>query len=61
VEMESAALYMTAARLGKRALTICTISDHIYRPEALTSDEREKTFTKMMEIALNTAVRMENI
>jgi len=61
VEMESAALYMTAARLGKRALTICTISDHVYRPEALTSDEREQTFTKMMEIALNTAVKMEKI
>lgn len=58
VEMESAALYMNAARLGKRALTICTISDHIYRPEALSAEERERSFTQMIEIALDTAVRM---
>lgn len=58
VEMESAGLYMNAARAGKRALCICTISDHIYRPEALSSEDRQNSFTQMMEIALDTAVRM---
>ena len=59
VEMESAGLYLNAMRAGKRALAICTISDHLYRPESLSSDERETSFTQMMEIALDTAVRME--
>jgi len=59
VEMEAAGLYMTAARAGKRALCICTISDHIYRPEALSAEERQLSFTQMIEIALDTAVRME--
>ena len=58
VEMESAALYLNAARLGKRALAICTISDHLVTGEETTSAERQTTFTKMMEIALETAVRM---
>ena len=58
VEMESAGLYMNAAAAGKRALCICTISDHIYRPEALSSEDRQNSFTQMMEIALDTAVRM---
>ena len=58
VEMEAAALYMNAAKAGKRALCICTISDHIYRPEALSSEDRQNSFTQMMEIALDTAVRM---
>lgn len=58
VEMESAGLYMNAARAGKRALCICTISDHIYRDEALSSEDRQTSFTQMMEIALDTAVRM---
>lgn len=61
VEMEAAGLYMNAARAGKRALCICTISDHIYRPEALSSEERQLSFTKMMEIALDTAVKMNNL
>ena len=59
VEMESAALYMNAARLGKRALTICTISDHIYRPEALSAEERERSLEQMIKIALDTAAEME--
>ena len=59
VEMESTALYLNAARLGKRALVICTISDHLVTGEATTSEERQTTFTQMMEIALETAVRME--
>lgn len=58
VEMEAAGLYMNAARLGKRALAICTISDHIYRPEILSAEQRQTSFTRMMEIALETAVRM---
>ena len=56
VEMEAAALYMTAAYTGKRALAICTVSDHLFTGEALSADERQKSFTEMMEIALNVAV-----
>lgn len=58
VEMESAGLYANAAYAGKRALCICTISDHIYRPEALSSEDRQNSFTQMIEIALDTAVKM---
>lgn len=58
VEMEAAGLYMTAARAGKRALCLCTISDHLYRPEELSPEERQTSFTKMITIALDTAVRM---
>ena len=53
VEMEAAALYMNAARAGKRALTICTISDHVLLGEETSPEEREKTFTNMMEVALS--------
>ncbi len=60
VEMEAAALYMTAARAGKRALAICTVSDHILTGEALPAAERQTSFTDMMEIALRTAVSMNN-
>ncbi len=55
VEMESAGLYANAARFGKKALCICTISDCPLRGEFSTADECEKTFTSMMEIALNIA------
>ncbi len=58
VEMESGALYLNAARAGKRALCILTISDHIYRPEQLTSEQRQTGFGKMIEIALETARRV---
>ena len=58
VEMEAAALYMNAAAAGKRALAICTVSDHIIRGEALDADSRQNTFTDMMEIALNVAISM---
>lgn len=58
VEMEAAGLYMNAAYAGKRALAICTVSDHIVRGEALDSDARQVSFTEMMEIALRTAVKM---
>ena len=60
LEMEAAALYMNAARYGKRALCICTISDHIITGEVTTSDERQNAFTTMMKVALDTAVAMEN-
>ena len=55
VEMEAAGLYMNAAALGKKALCIATISDHIYKGTALPPEAREKTFTDMMEIALGLA------
>jgi purine-nucleoside phosphorylase len=58
VEMEAAALYMNAAKAGKKALAICTVSDHIFKGESLSSDERQSSFTQMMEIALATAVRL---
>ena len=58
VEMESAALYMTAAKLGRRALAICSISDSIVTGEALDAKERQTTFTAMMRIALETAMKM---
>ena len=55
VEMEAAALYMNAAKAGKKALCMLTISDHIYTGEALTAEERQLGFSKMMEIALELA------
>lgn len=58
VEMEAAALYMNAARLGKNALCILTISDLLSTGEETTSAEREKTFTDMMEVALETAIEI---
>ena len=58
VEMEAAGLYMNAAAAGKRALAICTVSDHILRGEALDADARQNTFTDMMTVALNVAVSM---
>ena len=58
VEMESAALYMNAARSGKKALTICTISDHILTGEATTAQERQTSFTDMMKLALETAIKL---
>ena len=56
IEMEAAALYMNAARAGKNALAICTVSDHLLTGEATTAEERQTTFTDMMEVALETAV-----
>ena len=55
VEMESAALYLNAARTGKNALAILTISDCIFTGETTTSAERQTAFTNMMEVALETA------
>ena len=58
VEMEAAALYMNAAHLGKRALAICTVSDHLLTGESLDAEARQNSFTEMMEIALNTAIKL---
>ena len=56
VEMESAALYCNAARAGKKALCICTVSDSfLYPEENTTAEERETSFTAMMKIALELA------
>lgn len=58
VEMESAALYMNAARAGKNALCICTISDSLITGESTTSDERQTSFTDMINLALETAISL---
>ncbi len=58
VEMESAALYMNAARLGKEALCICTVSNHLLTGEETTALERETTFKDMMSVALETAAKL---
>ncbi len=55
VEMEAAALYMNAARAGKKALCILTISDHVFTGESLSAEDRQLTFRDMMEIALEIA------
>ncbi|MGN0493653.1 MAG: purine-nucleoside phosphorylase [Acutalibacteraceae bacterium] len=55
VEMEAAALYMNAARAGKRALCICTVSDSLITGEATTAEERQNSFTDMIKLALETA------
>lgn len=59
VEMEAAALYMNAAFAHKRALAIMTVSDNLATGEATTAEERQNSFTQMMEVALDTAVRMD--
>ncbi len=59
VEMEAAALYMTAARAGKNALCLCTISDHIVNDEPeLSAQERQEGLLRMIEIALDTAAML---
>lgn len=60
LEMEAAALYMNAARYGKRALCICTISDHVLKGVETSSQQRQTSFTQMMKIALDVAKAMEN-
>jgi purine-nucleoside phosphorylase len=56
VDMESSALYTLAAKHGRKALTICTVSDHVVTGEATTAAERERTFAEMVEIALTAAL-----
>ncbi len=53
VEMEAPSLYMNAARSGNRALVICTISDNILTGEVTTAEERQTSFTHMMEVAFS--------
>ena len=55
VEMETAGLYLEAMNSKKKALSILSISDHMFRPEALNAAERQDSFREMMEIALETA------
>ena len=52
-EMEAPSLYMNAARAGKKALVICTVSDHILTGEATTAEQRQNTFTQMMDVAFS--------
>ena len=58
VEMESAALYTLASKFGARALTVCTVSDNLATGESTTSEEREYSFTEMMKLALETAIKL---
>lgn len=55
IEMEAAGLYANAARAGKNALCICTISDHLLTGEELDSEQRQNSFHQMMELALTIA------
>jgi purine-nucleoside phosphorylase len=56
VEMEASALYTLAAKHGRKALAICTVSDHVVTGEETTATERQQTFTDMVEIALAAAL-----
>lgn len=56
VEMEAAGLYGVAAELGKKALTVLTVSDHIKTGEKTTAEERESTFKDMMELTLESVL-----
>jgi purine-nucleoside phosphorylase len=58
VEMEAAALYMNAARSGKNALAILTVSDHLLTGESLSAEDRQNSFTDMMTLSLETAVSL---
>ncbi|WP_067725700.1 purine-nucleoside phosphorylase [Oceanobacillus damuensis] len=57
VEMESAALYTLAAKYGREALSVLTVSDHILTGEETTAEERQTTFNEMMEIALDAVIK----
>lgn len=57
-EMEAAALYMNAARAGKRGLCICTVSDNLVTGESLSSEERQTSFDNMIMLALRTAAKL---
>ena len=58
VEMEAAALYANAARTGKKALAVCTVSDSLVTGEETTAAERQNSFTDMIKLALETAVSL---
>lgn len=57
IEMETAALYTLAAKFGRKALSILTVSDHILTGEETTSEERQTTFSEMIEVALEAAIK----
>ncbi len=57
VEMESSALYTLAAKYGRQALSVLTVSDHIITGEETTSEERQTTFNEMIEVALEAAIQ----
>lgn len=57
VEMEASALYTLAAKFGRKALAICTVSDHVVTGEETSSHEREQTFGAMVEIALEAGLK----
>jgi purine-nucleoside phosphorylase len=57
VEMESAALYTLAAKYGRKALSVLTVSDHIITGEATTSEERQTTFNDMIVVSLEAAIQ----
>ena len=57
VEMETSALYTLAAKFGRQALSILTVSDHILTGEATSSEERQLTFNDMIEVALEAAIQ----
>ncbi len=57
VEMEASALYTLAAAHGRKALAVCTVSDHLVTGEQTTAQEREQTFGAMVEIALTAALQ----
>jgi len=59
VEMEASALYTLAASFGRKALAICTVSDHIVTGEAATAEERQETFAAMVDLALTAAFGAE--
>ena len=59
IEMEGAALYMNAARFGKKALVICTVSDDLVHGEALSAEERQLGFNNMITLAMETAVKLD--
>ena len=58
LEMETSALYTLAARFGVDALTILTVSDNLVTEELVSSEDREKSFTDMMKLALETAISL---
>lgn len=59
VEMETAALYTLAAKFSRRALALCTVSDHLLTGEETSSQERQETFEDMIMVALESIVRLE--
>lgn len=59
IDMEAAGLYMNAARAGKHALTICTVSDHVVTGEAMSAEMRQNSFSDMITLALDMAAKLD--